>query len=72
MTHDFSEQNLGLNRRMISAIQWVFGESESAIILEDDCLPHPRFFGFCSSILERYQARFARVARQWGMLSRHS
>ena len=53
--HDFSDQNLGLNRRMISAVNWVFGESESAIILEDDCLPHPRFFSFCSSVLDRYQ-----------------
>jgi len=54
VTHDFSDRNLGLNRRMISAIQWVFGESKSAIILEDDCLPHPRFFSFCSSVLDRY------------------
>ncbi len=52
---DFSEQNLGLNRRMISAIDWVLENAESAIVLEDDCLPHPHFFGFCSSVLDRYR-----------------
>jgi hypothetical protein len=55
VSHDFSEKNLGLNRRMISAIDWVFGQSEAAIVIEDDCLPHPDFFRFCSSMLERYR-----------------
>lgn len=55
VSHDFSEENLGLNRRMISAIDWVFRQSESAIVVEDDCLPHPDFFRFCSSMLERYR-----------------
>jgi hypothetical protein len=55
VSHDFSEENLGLNRRMISAIDWVFRESESAMVIEDDCLPHPDFFRFCSSLLERYR-----------------
>ena len=55
VSHDFSEKNLGLNRRMISAIDWVLGQSESAIVIEDDCLPHPDFFRFCSSMLERYR-----------------
>jgi hypothetical protein len=55
VAHDFSDENLGLDRRMMSAIDWVFGSAESAIVLEDDCLPHPRFFTFCSSMLERYR-----------------
>ena len=55
VAHDFSDQNLGLDSRMISAIDWVLASSESAIVLEDDCLPHARFFTFCSSVLERYQ-----------------
>lgn len=54
VSHDFSDTNLGLNRRMISAIDSVFKQSESAIVIEDDCLPHPDFFRFCSSMLERY------------------
>ena len=32
--HDFSDANLGLDRRMISALGWVFSEEESAIVLE--------------------------------------
>src|SRR4029078_5221633 len=55
VSHDFSETNLGLNRRMISAIDWVFRESEAAIVVEDDCLPHADFFWFCASMLERYR-----------------
>src|SRR5262249_52787972 len=55
VSRDFSDQNLGLNRRMISALNWVFTEEESAIVLEDDCLPGVRFFGFCSALLEHYK-----------------
>jgi hypothetical protein len=55
VSHHFSEKNLGLNRRMISAVDWVFTQTESAIVLEDDCLPHRDFFRFCSSMLERYR-----------------
>jgi hypothetical protein len=55
VAHDFSDSNLGLNRRMTSAIDWVFTRSEAAIILEDDCLPHADFFSFCSSMMTRYR-----------------
>lgn len=55
VSRDFSDRNLGLNQRMISALDWVFSEVESAIVLEDDCLPGQRFFGFCSSLLDHYQ-----------------
>src|SRR5690348_8161730 len=55
VSRDYREENLGLDRRMISALDWVFGEAESAIVLEDDCLPHPDFFRFCSSMLDRYR-----------------
>jgi hypothetical protein len=53
--YDFSEANLGPDARVISAVNWVFGSVDAAIVLEDDCLPHPRFFTFCSSMLERYR-----------------
>jgi len=55
VSRDFSDENLGLNHRMVSAIGWVFKAHDSAIILEDDCLPHPQFFSFCASMLERYR-----------------
>jgi len=52
---DFSDHNLGLDGRMTSALNWVFGEAEAAIVLEDDCLPDARFFGFCAELLDRYE-----------------
>jgi len=52
---NYADQNLGLKRRVSSGLDWVFAEVDRAIILEDDCLPHPDFFTFCSDLLERYQ-----------------
>lgn len=52
---NFSEVNLGCRRRVSSGIDWVFEQVEEAIILEDDCLPHPTFFKFCEELLDRYR-----------------
>ncbi len=52
---NYSETNLGCKRRVSSGIDWVFNEVEEAIILEDDCLPHPTFFRYCSELLEKYR-----------------
>ena len=52
---DFSSVNLGCRRRISSGLNWVFQQVQEAIILEDDCLPHPSFFSFCSQMLERYR-----------------
>lgn len=51
---NLSPDNLGCGRRIASGLSWVFEQVERAIILEDDCLPHPDFFGFCTALLERY------------------
>ena len=51
---NYAEANLGLKRRVSSGLDWVFGQVERAIVLEDDCLPHPDFFTFCDTLLERY------------------
>ena len=51
----FSEENLGCRRRIISGLDWVFSLVEEAIILEDDCLPDPTFFPYCTELLERYR-----------------
>src|SRR5678816_1211256 len=51
---NFSEQNLGCKRCVSSGLDWVFSQVEQAIILEDDCLPHPSFFPYCEQLLERY------------------
>ncbi len=52
---NFSEINLGCKRRVSSGLDWVFEQVEEAIILEDDCLPHPTFFRFCQELLEKYR-----------------
>jgi len=52
---NYSEENLGCRRRISSGLDWVFGLVDEAIILEDDCLPHPSFFRFCEELLARYR-----------------
>ena len=51
----FREQNLGCRDAVSSAIDWFFDNEEDGIILEDDCLPHPDFFRFCSEMLDYYR-----------------
>jgi hypothetical protein len=52
---NYSEVNLGCGLRPASGISWAFEQVEEAIILEDDCVPHPTFFPFCSELLQRYR-----------------
>jgi hypothetical protein len=52
---NYSDINLGCKRRVSSGLDWVFQTVEEAIILEDDCLPHPTFFRFCEELLEKYK-----------------
>jgi hypothetical protein len=51
---NYSEHNLGLKRRTISGLDWVFAQTDKIIFLEDDNLPHPDFFTFCENLLNRY------------------
>ena len=51
----YSDVNLGCGRGPTSGIDWVFEQTDSAIILEDDCLPHPTFFRYCDELLEVYR-----------------
>ena len=53
--YNYATENLGCRDRMSSGIDWVFSQVEYAIILEDDCLPHPSFFEFCDRLLEKYK-----------------
>lgn len=50
----FREKNLGCKYAVSSGITWFFEYEEQGIILEDDCLPHPDFFAYCETLLERY------------------
>ena len=52
---NYSDINLGAKQRGASAINWVFEQVEEAIILEDDCIPHPTFFRFCEELLDYYR-----------------
>lgn len=51
---NYSEINMGMTDRTISGLDWVFGIVETAIIVEDDCLPDPSFFKFCQELLSYY------------------
>ncbi len=55
VSRKFAEGNLGLRRNVSEGLDWVFAQTEEAIILEDDCLPDPSFFPFCDELLERYR-----------------
>lgn len=52
---NYSDINLGCGLRPATGITWVFEQVEEAIILEDDCVPHPTFFRFCKELLEKYR-----------------
>lgn len=52
---DFSEKNMGCRERVVSGLNWVFDNTDKAIILEDDCLPNQDFFRFSEEMLIRYE-----------------
>ena len=51
----YQKQNLGCGPGPATAISWFFSKVEQGIVMEDDCLPHPDFFGYCEELLERYK-----------------
>lgn len=51
----YSSVNLGLRERIFSGLDEVFSKEPMAIVLEDDCLPSPSFFSFCSETLTTYE-----------------
>jgi hypothetical protein len=52
---NYSDANLGCRKRVSSGLDWAFEQVEEAIVLEDDCLPVPSFFDFCTLLLEYYR-----------------
>jgi hypothetical protein len=71
---NYTEVNMGCKWRVSSGLDWVFETVEEAIILEDDCVPHPTFFRFCEALLEWYRddERVMMISgtnplRQWDM-----
>lgn len=55
ITRDYTDENLGCGRRLSSGLTSAFATLGEAIVLEDDILPHPDFFPFCSEMLARYR-----------------
>lgn len=51
----YQKQNLGCGPGPQAGITWFFENVDQGIIMEDDCLPHPDFFGYCEQLLERYK-----------------
>ncbi len=52
---NFAEKNMGCKDRISSGLTWVFSQTESSIILEDDCCPSLSFFYYCEEMLEKYK-----------------
>jgi hypothetical protein len=52
---NYSDINLGCKKRVSSGITWVFDNTDEAIFLEDDCLPHQSFFRYCEELLNYYR-----------------
>jgi hypothetical protein len=51
----YEDRNLGCGPAVSSGLDWAFEQVPEAIILEDDCLPHPSFFPFCAELLDRFR-----------------
>ena len=51
----FQQVNLGCGLGVTTAITWFFSHIERGIILEDDIIPDPTFFGYCTELLDRYE-----------------
>ncbi len=49
------DENIGLARSIVSAVNTVFKTHDKLILLEDDCVPHRYFFNFMHECLERYK-----------------
>ena len=51
---EFSDTNLGCDRRIVTGLDWAFARTDRAIVLEDDTLPHPTFLPWAEAMLERF------------------
>lgn len=47
--------NYGCGPGPQAGITWFFENVVQGIIMEDDCLPHPDFFGYCEQLLNMYK-----------------
>ena len=50
------EENQGLAKSIVSAVNYVFEKSDRLILLEDDCVPKKYFFDYMEKCLTKYEA----------------
>lgn len=50
-----SEKNKGLAESIIHGVDYVFQEYDAVIVLEDDCVPHPKYLNFMYDCLNKYE-----------------
>ena len=53
----FQDENHGCGLGVSNAITWFFSHVERGIILEDDVIPDPSFFPFCTELLDLFAAK---------------
>ena len=51
----YQETNLGCGPGPAAGINWFFSQVEMGIIIEDDAVPHPDFFEYAATLLEKYK-----------------
>lgn len=49
------DENLGLSRAIVAAVDWFFEQVDEGVILEDDCLVQPDFLRFAGEVLEHHR-----------------
>ena len=65
IVRNYADANLGCDARIASGIDWAFERVGEAILLEDDLVPDPSFFTWCSAMLSRYRRRSDGAAGVW-------
>ncbi len=53
---NYATHNLGCDPRVMTGLDWAFSRVDRAIVLEDDILPHPSFFPWAVTMLDRFRA----------------
>ena len=51
----YQDKNLGCGPGPATGISWFFSQVEMGIVLEDDAVPHPDFFEYAVTLLEKYK-----------------
>lgn len=51
----YADENLGCGRRISSGISAALRHVDRLIVLEDDCVAHASFFGYCRELLRVYE-----------------